>query len=132
MQRATTLPRLTASDDWTVLIAGLLLTGIGCAITQVETVLGAVEAVPARLSTMASGASATVRQVGSALGMALFGSVLSNRYGDALPGLLTHAGLPARISTGFLAGRRRQHRRGGTSPARHPAADGLGHTMCHA
>ncbi len=96
------LTRLTPADDWTVLIAGLLLTGMGCAVTQVESVLGAVESVPARLSTMASGASGALRQVGSSLGVALFGSVLSNRYGDALPGALAHAGVPAGISARLL------------------------------
>jgi EmrB/QacA subfamily drug resistance transporter len=98
------LTRLTPGDDWAVLIPGLLIAGIGCAVIQLESVLGAVAAVPARLSTMASGASAVLRQVGSSIGVAVFGSILTNHYGAALPGALHGAGVPAPLSGSLLRG----------------------------
>ena len=61
------LTRLSARDDWNVLIPGLLIAGVGCAIAQIETILGAVVAVPLSLTTMASGTSAAFRQVGSSM-----------------------------------------------------------------
>ena len=98
------LTRLTARDDWNVLIPGLLIAGVGCAIAQIETILGAVAAVPLSLTTMASGTSAAFRQVGSSIGVALFGSILTSRYIAALPHALQAANVPTSTRGGILQG----------------------------
>ena len=100
------LTRLTAADDWAVLIPGMIVAGIGCAIAQMETILGALASVPPSRRTMASGASAAFRQVGSSIGVALFGSILTNHYGGALPGSLAAARVPSRLAGDLLRGAR--------------------------
>ena len=88
------LTRLSARDDWNALIPGMLIAVVGCAIAQIETILGAVAAVPLSLTTMASGTSAAFRQIGSSIGVALFGSIVTSRCIGALPGALQAAKVP--------------------------------------
>lgn len=86
-------PFQNPEDDWMVLIPGLVLAGIGCAITQVETVLIAASAAPTRTSTMASAASATVCQVGSSVGTLRDSDVIST-------GVASHAIVARRTAGG--------------------------------
>jgi len=103
---ALLLTRLSARDDWNALIPGLLIAVVGCAIAQIETILGAVAAVPLSLTTMASGTSAAFRQIGSSIGVALFGSIVTSRCIGALPGALQAAKVPAPVRGGILQGNR--------------------------
>ncbi|MFC4504296.1 MULTISPECIES: MFS transporter [Streptomyces] len=76
---------LGAGSDWTALMPGFVLVGIGTgfvAPTVAGAALAAVE--PARAG-MAAGAVNTVRQLGYALGVAVFGTVLTSRMADGLP-----------------------------------------------
>lgn len=70
---------LTASSGWPVLIAGLVVTGIGVGLAAPVVVSAALAAVPRQRSGMASGAINTFRQVGYALGIAAFGSIFTSR-----------------------------------------------------
>ena len=95
--------RINPGSDWTVLIPGLFLSGVGTGLVNpplASTAVGVVE--PAR-SGMASGINSTFRQVGIATGIATFGSLFASA-GDR-PG---QQGPRRRAS----AGRRGAERRG--------------------
>ncbi|MEU5766335.1 MFS transporter [Streptomyces asoensis] len=75
---------LDAGSDWTALVPGFVLVGVGTgfvAPTVAGAALAAVE--PARAG-MAGGAVNTVRQLGYALGVAVFGTVVTSRMTGAL------------------------------------------------
>ncbi|MGW2045965.1 MFS transporter [Streptomyces sp. NPDC001858] len=81
---------LDAGSDWTALIPGFVLVGIGTgfvAPTVAGAALAAVE--PARAG-MAGGAVNTVRQLGFALGVAVFGTVATSRMTETLPHDASH------------------------------------------
>ncbi|MER6958542.1 MFS transporter [Streptomyces sp. NPDC000618] len=81
---------LDAGSDWTALVPGFVLVGIGTgfvAPTVAGAALAAVE--PARAG-MAGGAVNTVRQLGFALGVAVFGTVATSRMTDTLPHDASH------------------------------------------
>ncbi|MFD9430282.1 MFS transporter [Streptomyces sp. NPDC060002] len=82
---------LGAGSDWTALVPGFVLVGIGTgfvAPTAAGAALASVE--PARAG-MAGGAVNTVRQLGYALGVAVFGTVVTSRMTDTLPHDASHA-----------------------------------------
>jgi len=83
---------LTARSGWTVLIPGLVVTGVGVGLASPVLVSAALAAVPRPRSGMASGAVNTFRQVGYALGIAAFGSVFASRLGQTI----TRSGLFSR------------------------------------
>jgi EmrB/QacA subfamily drug resistance transporter len=70
---------LQASSPWTVLLPGLLLTGVGIGLANPAVTYAALGVVPATRSGMASGVSNTFRQVGIALGIATLGALLPAR-----------------------------------------------------
>jgi EmrB/QacA subfamily drug resistance transporter len=87
---------ITPSDDWTHLLPGMVVAGIGAGLVNVplaSTAVGVVE--PARAG-MASGINSTLRQVGIATGVAALGSILAT---EASNSVVRHLG------TGALAGR---------------------------
>jgi EmrB/QacA subfamily drug resistance transporter len=67
---------LEASSPWTVLLPGLLVTGVGIGLANPAVTYAALGVVPATRSGMASGVSNTFRQVGIALGIATLGALL--------------------------------------------------------
>jgi EmrB/QacA subfamily drug resistance transporter len=70
---------ITPTDDWTHLLPGLIVAGIGAGFVNVplaSTAVGVVE--PARAG-MASGINSTFRQVGIATGVAALGSILASK-----------------------------------------------------
>jgi EmrB/QacA subfamily drug resistance transporter len=70
---------ITPSDNWTHLLPGLILAGIGAGLVNVplaSTAVGVVE--PARAG-MASGINSTFRQIGIATGVAALGSILASQ-----------------------------------------------------
>ncbi|MFG3252568.1 MFS transporter [Streptomyces sp. NPDC048172] len=71
----------------------LTLTGIGTGLAMVPAMDGAVDALPPARTGSGSGLLMTVRQVGTALGIALLGSLLSGTYTSRLG--LEDSGLPA-------------------------------------
>ncbi|MER6789684.1 MFS transporter [Streptomyces sp. NPDC000658] len=81
---------LGAGSDWTALVPGFAVVGVGTgfvAPTVAGAALAAVE--PARAG-MAGGAVNTVRQLGYALGVAVFGTVVTSRMSGALPHDASH------------------------------------------
>ncbi|MFE3411425.1 MFS transporter [Streptomyces mirabilis] len=75
---------LDAGTSWTVLVSGLVLVGIGTGFVSPAIAGAALAAVPPERAGMAGGAVNTVRQLGYALGVAVFGTVLTSRMQDTL------------------------------------------------
>ncbi|MDQ0407405.1 MFS family permease [Streptomyces sp. DSM 40167] len=67
------------------LVPGLLLVGVGTGLVSPGIAGAALAAVPAERAGMAGGAVNTFRQLGYALGIAVFGTVLTSRMTDTLP-----------------------------------------------
>ena len=79
---------LTPSSDWTHLLAGMIVSGLGGGLVStplISTAVGVVE--PARAG-MASGINSTFRQVGIATGVAGLGTILASHVrGSVVDGL---------------------------------------------
>ncbi|SEE75228.1 drug resistance transporter, EmrB/QacA subfamily [Streptomyces sp. 3213] len=76
---------LGAGSDWTALVPGLALVGVGTGLVAPGIAGAALAAVPTERAGMAGGAVNTVRQLGYALGVAVSGTVLTSRMRDTLP-----------------------------------------------
>ncbi|MFJ3308404.1 MFS transporter [Streptomyces sp. NPDC086549] len=73
------------------LLIGVLGIGIALAMAPITTI--AMDSLPHRLAGTAGAANSALRQIGSALGPAVFGVILTNRTLGTLPGHLAHSGL---------------------------------------
>ncbi|MCX4722705.1 MFS transporter [Streptomyces sp. NBC_01306] len=91
---------LDAGSDWTGLSAGLVLAGIGVGLVSPALAGAALASVPPRNAGMAGGAVNTFRQLGFALGVAVFGTVLTSRMEGALPGPSAQAHTAAHVLAG--------------------------------
>jgi EmrB/QacA subfamily drug resistance transporter len=85
---------LSAGSDWTHLIPGMIVGGLAVGLVNPPLASTAVGVVPPQRAGMASGINSTFRQVGIATGIALLGTLFSNRVRDdvvakaaTLPGL---------------------------------------------
>jgi MFS family permease len=65
-------------DDWTALLFGFLLAGLGIGMTNPALATAAIGVVEPRRSGMASGINSTFRQVGVATGIALWGAIFQH------------------------------------------------------
>ena len=74
-------------DDWTTLLAGFVLGGIGIGCINPPLATAAVGVVDVRRSGAASGINSTFRQVGTATGIAALGALLQVRVEDRLAGV---------------------------------------------
>jgi EmrB/QacA subfamily drug resistance transporter len=99
---------LDATSQWTHLIPGMIVGGVGVGLVNPPLASTAVGVVAPQRAGMASGINSTFRQVGIATGIALLGSLFSNKVRDdvvakvsALPGLSGHAG---QIATAVQSG----------------------------
>ncbi|MFI5909616.1 MFS transporter [Dactylosporangium sp. NPDC051541] len=99
--------RLTPSSTGTALIPGLIVVGLGVAAVLPTMASAALATVPHERSGMAGGALNTFRQLGFALGVAVFGSIFANRLEshhaptDAVNHVVAIAGFVA-LATGVL------------------------------
>ncbi|MFD9073519.1 MFS transporter [Streptomyces lasiicapitis] len=75
---------LDAGSSWRALVPGLTLAGIGTGLVAPALAGAALAAVPQENAGMAGGAVNTFRQLGYALGVAVFGTVLTSRMQDAI------------------------------------------------
>jgi len=75
---------LDADTSWTALVPGMVLVGIGTGLVSPAIAGAALAAVPPERAGMAGGAVNTVRQLGYALSVAAFGTVLTSRMQDTL------------------------------------------------
>ncbi|MGW3662252.1 MFS transporter [Streptomyces sp. NPDC005141] len=91
---------LDAGTHWTVLVPGLVLVGIGVGLVSPALAGAALAAVPPERAGMAGGAVNTVRQLGYALGVAVFGTVLTSRTQDTVSHDAAHT--PASGGAGAL------------------------------
>ena len=87
---------LDASSSWTHLIAGLAVAGIGSGFVNPPLASTAVGVVTPQRAGMASGINSTFRQVGIATGIALLGTLFSNRLSGAVVGLVSGTPLDGR------------------------------------
>ena len=87
------MAHLTASSTWLVLLPGFILVGIGLGITSTGLASAALSAVEPARAGMATGLTNTLRQVGTATGVAVFGALYASRVTAAT--LHDLAGLPA-------------------------------------
>jgi EmrB/QacA subfamily drug resistance transporter len=87
------MAHLTATSTWLVLLPGLVLAGIGLGITSTGLASAALSAVEPAHAGMAAGLTNTLRQVGTATGVAVFGALYASRVTTAT--LHDLAGLPA-------------------------------------
>jgi EmrB/QacA subfamily drug resistance transporter len=99
---------LDASSGWTHLIPGMIVSGLAVGLVNPPLASTAVGVVQPQRAGMASGINSTFRQVGIATGIALLGTLFSNKVRDevlaavgALPGL---SGRAAQVATAVQSG----------------------------
>jgi EmrB/QacA subfamily drug resistance transporter len=73
---------LTVSSDWTALLPGMVVGGMGAGLVNVPLASTAVSVVEPARAGMASGVNGTFRQVGIATGIAALGAIFSSALGD--------------------------------------------------
>jgi len=87
---------VSADSEWTTLLAGFLVAGVGIGVTNPGIGQAAIAVVPVEKSGMGSGINTTFRQVGIATGVAALGAVFQSRVDSKLGELLPHA--PSELS----------------------------------
>jgi EmrB/QacA subfamily drug resistance transporter len=96
------------SDDWTTLLAGFIVGGIGIGLINPPLATAAIGVVEPRRSGAASGINSTFRQVGTATGIAglgaLFQARVSDRLGEALAGTPLPAGAEDELAAAVTSG----------------------------
>jgi EmrB/QacA subfamily drug resistance transporter len=101
---------IEVGDDWTHLLPGFIVAGIGAGLVNVPLASTAVGVVEPERAGMASGINSTLRQVGVATGVAALGAILASRVKDiASADLAGTAGARAHqiadgLSSGHVAG----------------------------
>jgi EmrB/QacA subfamily drug resistance transporter len=98
---------LTATSSWTHLIPGLVVAGVGVGFINPPLASTAVGVVQPQRAGMASGINSTFRQVGIATGIALLGTLFTNRLASAVTDHTTNTPLSsqsAHISAGLRTG----------------------------
>jgi EmrB/QacA subfamily drug resistance transporter len=80
---------LKPGDDWTALLGGMIVCGIGIGATNPALATAAIGVVPPQRAGMASGINSTFRQVGIATGIAAYGALfthlVASKFLDAVP-----------------------------------------------
>jgi EmrB/QacA subfamily drug resistance transporter len=110
---------LTGGSDWTHLIPGFVVSGLGAGMVNPPLASTAIGVVPPQRAGMASGVNATFRQIGIAAGIAALGAIFTS----AMQRNLTHTS-PAGASAARIVTTVRQGRAGqliaSLPPARRP------------
>jgi EmrB/QacA subfamily drug resistance transporter len=93
---------VSADSEWTALLAGFVLAGIGIGTANPGIGQAAIAVVPVEKAGMGSGINTTFRQVGIATGVASLGAVFQSRVDSKLSALLPNAphGLAEVVSSG--------------------------------
>ncbi|MCF3962576.1 MFS transporter [Streptomyces fuscigenes] len=91
---------LGAGSSWPALTAGLVVTGIGVGLVSPALSGAALASVPRHEAGMAGGALNTFRQLGYALGIAVFGTVVTSRIASSLHGTAPDPDAAARALAG--------------------------------
>jgi hypothetical protein len=102
------MTHLTATSTWLVLLPGFILAGIGLGITSTGLSSAALSAVEPARAGMAAGLTNTLRQVGTATGVAVLGALYASRVttatGHALAGLPASPGTVHRLAAAVASG----------------------------
>ena len=102
------MAHLTGTSTWLVLLPGLVLAGIGLGITSTGLASAALSAVEPARAGMAAGLTNTLRQVGTATGVAVFGALYAARVTTAtlhdLARLPTPPGTAHRLAAAVASG----------------------------
>jgi EmrB/QacA subfamily drug resistance transporter len=85
---------INPDDDWTTLLPGFIVAGIGIGCTNPPLATAAIGVVEPRRSGAASGINSTFRQVGIATGIAALGALFQARVTEKLTQALASAPLP--------------------------------------
>lgn len=97
---------LDAASEWTDLLAGFLVAGLGIGLTNPAIAATAVGVVDPRRAGMASGINNTFRQVGIAIGIAGLGALFQHLLSGKVPGVaaqeLAQGNAPAGVSERFF------------------------------
>ena len=88
-------------SEWTTLLAGFIVSGIGIGLSNPSIASTALGVVPAARSGMASGINNTMRIAGVATGIAALGAVFQSKITDSLHTLLPQA--PSGFADGVAA-----------------------------
>lgn len=93
---------VSADSEWTTLLVGFLIAGVGIGITNPGIGQAAIAVVPVEKSGMGSGINTTFRQVGIATGVAALGAIFQSRVDSRLSELLPSApdGLGELVASG--------------------------------
>jgi EmrB/QacA subfamily drug resistance transporter len=93
---------VSADSEWTALLAGFLIAGVGIGVTNPGIGQAAIAVVPVEKSGMGSGINTTFRQVGIATGVASLGAIFQSRVDSRLSELLPNAqdGLGELVASG--------------------------------
>jgi EmrB/QacA subfamily drug resistance transporter len=113
---------LQPSDDWTALLPGFIVAGIGIGCTNPPLATAAIGVVEPRRSGAASGINSTFRQVGIATGIAGLGALFQSRVTDKLTQALANAHAPLPPGAGHRLGEAVAS--GGTQAAAHAVPPG--------
>ena len=102
------MAHLTATSTWLVLLPGLILAGAGLGVTSTALSSAALAAVEPARAGMATAVVNTLRQVGTATGVAVFGALYASRVAattqDALAPLRAAPGTAHRLATAVASG----------------------------
>src|SRR3954462_13133932 len=102
------MAHLSAASTWPVLLPGLILAGAGLGITSTALASAALAAVEPARAGMVSGVVNTLRQVGTATGVAVFGALYASRVTaatlHALAALPAPAGTAHRLASAVASG----------------------------
>jgi predicted MFS family arabinose efflux permease len=82
---------ITLASDWTHLLPGMIVAGIGAGLVNVPLASTAVGVVEPSRAGMASGINSTFRQIGIATGVAVLGAIFAAHLPDGAGGLATRA-----------------------------------------
>ena len=92
---------LAPASQWTHLLPGMIVSGVGAGLVNVPLVATAVGVVPPRRAGMASGINSTFRQIGIAAGIAVLGAIFIRQIRSAVVAQL--AGTPLAVHSHDLA-----------------------------
>jgi EmrB/QacA subfamily drug resistance transporter len=116
---------LTVTSDWTHLLAGFIVGGVGVGLINPPLASTAIAVVPPRQAGMGSGINSTFRQVGIATGIAALGSIFTSEIRSHVTSGLqaAHQGGAQAIATAISTGQTRQVIAHAPGPARAAIAE---------
>ena len=119
---------ISVDSDWTTLLAGFIVGGVGIGLVNAPLASTAVSTVRQERAGMASGINNTFRQLGIATGIAALGAIFQNKTGTSTFGTTGHLSLAAKsafvsgLNSILVVGRGRGgDRRGARADPRTPA-----------